>query len=267
MTRAITIPPRVAEGDLLLVVSLSGGKDSTATALALREAGLPFRLVFADTGWEAPETYAHLDALEKHLGPIARVGRAGGFPGLIHERAGFPARKQRFCTEELKIRPIAAYHAAQDQDTVAVLGVRAEESEARALMPIWEDNETLDTYVWRPILDWTTADVIAIHHRHSVPLNPLYLRGHNRVGCWPCIYSSKEELRLIAENDPGQIDKIRNLEAEATAERLCRNEEKPGRYSWPEATFFLSREPGKIMNIDAHVAWARTSRGGGDNSR
>jgi len=260
--KRLVIPARVAEGDPDLIVSLSGGKDSTATALALREAGLPFSCVFADTGWEAAETYAHLSELEKHLGPIARVGHPGGFKALAVARAGFPARKQRWCTEELKIDPIAAYHEARPGDTVAVVGIRAEESDARALLPAWEDSEKLGAYLWRPILDWTTADVIEIHHRHGVPLNPLYLRGHNRVGCWPCIYSTKEELRLIAEHDPGRIGEIRQLEADATAERARRNEVEPGRYSHPQATFFLSREPGRIMAIDDHVTWARTTKGG-----
>jgi predicted subunit of tRNA(5-methylaminomethyl-2-thiouridylate) methyltransferase len=43
-----------------LVLSYSGGKDSNATAMLLRRAGLPFRAVFADTGWEHPETYRYI---------------------------------------------------------------------------------------------------------------------------------------------------------------------------------------------------------------
>ena len=52
----------------VLVVSMSGGKDSTATALLMREAGIPCRYVFADTGWEAQETYDYLDMLRARLG-------------------------------------------------------------------------------------------------------------------------------------------------------------------------------------------------------
>ncbi len=43
--------------------------NSTAAALALRESGFEnVRYVFADTGWEAKETYEHLELLEKKLG-------------------------------------------------------------------------------------------------------------------------------------------------------------------------------------------------------
>jgi 3'-phosphoadenosine 5'-phosphosulfate sulfotransferase (PAPS reductase)/FAD synthetase len=65
-----------------LVVSMSGGKDSTATYLHLLEQGVfdrveraggTVRRVFADTGWELDETYAYLDVLAARFGPIDRV--------------------------------------------------------------------------------------------------------------------------------------------------------------------------------------------------
>lgn len=263
----IAIPPRIAEGDLILVVSLSGGKDSTATALALKETGLPYRLVFADTGWEAPETYAHLDELERHLGPIAKVGHPDGMVGRIRHRAGFPARLQRWCTRELKVRPLRDWHdrleAEEKAESVCVVGIRAEESARRAQMADFEDDEHWGGWMWRPILDWTVEEVLAIHHRHGVPLHPHYHRGHGRVGCWPCINASKEEIRLLADADPSRIDLIRSLEVEVRQERAARNASKPGRYEHHEGTFFQSRiDRSGTQPIDSVVEWARTDKGG-----
>ena len=49
--------PRAA----MVVANVSGGKDSTALSLHLAELGIEHRRVFADTGWEHPDTYAYLD--------------------------------------------------------------------------------------------------------------------------------------------------------------------------------------------------------------
>jgi 3'-phosphoadenosine 5'-phosphosulfate sulfotransferase (PAPS reductase)/FAD synthetase len=247
---------------LPLIVSVSGGKDSTATALALREAGLDFRMVFADTGWEAPEAYAHLDHLREKLGPIDVCGAEGGMIARIRVRAGFPARMQRWCTRELKIDPLRKYHDAIGDDTVSVVGVRSAESEARRLLPEFEDDDRWGGWIWRPLIAWSVADVLAIHHRHGIEVNPLYKRGHGRVGCYPCIFSQKEEIRLIAEHSPERIDQIRDLEHEMDRLREERNTEKPGRYAHMVASFFMSIDRKNYNQIDEVVAWSRTSRGG-----
>ena len=267
--RTISLPADIV--GLRLVLSMSGGKDSTAAALALREAGLDFAMVFADTGWEAPETYAHLDYLRSQLGPIDVVGVPGGMRAKILKRAGFPARMQRWCTQELKLEPLRSYHdkiEASGEETVCVVGVRAAESAARAKMLELEDEpvgaRSWGGWVWRPLLHWTVEDVIRIHNRYGVRMNPLYHLGHDRVGCYPCIFARKEEIRLIAEHRPERIDDIRELETMVTGERARRNEEKPGRYTYPEGTFFQGRgDSGRegLMKIDNVVKWSKTSRG------
>lgn len=258
----IALPSELA--GLPLIVSVSGGKDSTACALALREGGLTFSMVFADTGWEARETYDHLDMLMRKLGPIDVVGVTGGMVAKIKARAGFPARMQRWCTRELKIEPLRKYHDAIGDDTVSVVGLRAAESEARAKLSELEDDDRWGGWVWRPILSWTVEEVLAIHHRHGIEVNPLYKLGHDRVGCYPCVYSNKEDIRLVAEHAPDRIDTIRTLEEECVTQRRERNAVQPGRYAYPDdASFFQSREGDRrLTNIDNVVSWSRTSHGG-----
>lgn len=264
----IDVPELIRSGDVLCVMSVSGGKDSTACALALREAGVAFRMVFADTGWEAPETYEHLDHLREKLGAIEVVrGQRGTMVDVARRKAGFPMRMGRWCTKDLKVYPIRKFHDQVIEETgletVSVIGIRSSESEARARMPEWDDSESWGGLVWRPILNWSIADVLSIHHRHGIEVNPLYKRGHSRVGCYPCIFANKEEVRLIAKHSPGRIDEIRALEHEFTVERARRNASGEGSFVHPRATFFSSKETGvDSMPIDEIVAWSQTSHGG-----
>jgi 3'-phosphoadenosine 5'-phosphosulfate sulfotransferase (PAPS reductase)/FAD synthetase len=247
----------------MVVASVSGGKDSTALVLALREAEVPARYVFADTGWEAPETYAYLDTLRARLGiTIDVVGVEGGMLARAEVRAGFPMRLARWCTRELKIEPLRRYHDALGVETVNAVGMRGQESARRAAMPVWDDDSEWGGFVWRPLIAWKIEDVLAIHARHGLPLNPLYHAGFDRVGCYPCILESKDSIRLISERTPERIDEIEAHEGRFTRLRSERNTEKPGRYSHEFSPFFQTRDRIGPMGIRQIVEWSRTDRGG-----
>lgn len=198
------------------VVSCSGGKDSAAAALHLRELGIPFDLVFLDTGWEAAETYTYIRGpLTAALGPITEIRGELQMEQLIEKKGMFPSRVRRYCTEELKVFPMVKYLRARldaGEQLVNVIGIRHEESAARAHALEWETSGTFGCDVWAPLVRWTLADVVAIHQRHGLAPNPLYLKGASRVGCWPCIFARKDELRLISERDPERIARIAAIE-------------------------------------------------------
>jgi 3'-phosphoadenosine 5'-phosphosulfate sulfotransferase (PAPS reductase)/FAD synthetase len=201
-----------------VVASVSGGKDSTAMCLYLRELGIPFEPVFMDTGWENAETYRYIrEELPTYIGPIrwlrsevtlppdlealARVFevRLGHYSAMIRwilKKGMFPSGEIRFCTQELKVRPMGQFLDTLDVEAVNTVGIRAEESNERAKLTEWEDaSGMIDAEVWRPLLAWTMDDVVAIHQRHGVIPNRGYFAGAARVGCWPCIRSRKKEIR------------------------------------------------------------------------
>lgn len=262
-------------GSRVVVASVSGGKDSAAMCLHLRELGIEHRRVFADTQWEHESTYDYLRGeLTRVLGPIEEVRGPLGMADLVRKKGMFPSRTRRFCTTELKVKPLAAYVRGIDAETVNAVGIRAAESAKRALMPEWEWSEAFDCEVWRPLIHWTEADVIAIHARHGLAPNPLYLRGATRVGCWPCIHSRKSEIRHMAESDPGRVDEIRALESEVLASANARYATRGttiGELGYQEPTFFqgVTAAPGEkrgMWPIDKAVEWSQTERGGGRRS-
>lgn len=250
-----------------VVASVSGGKDSAALSLWLTEQGIEHDRVFCDTGWEHEATYEYLRGpLQEKLGHIQWLKPPRGMEELILKKGMFPSRVRRFCTQELKVFPIKRHLDALMEsgvDVVNAVGIRAAESESRSKMPEWEWQDGFDCEVWRPLIRWSEQDVIDIHARHGLAPNPLYLRGAARVGCWPCIYARKDELRFIADTDPARIDRLRELERKVAEAAYARAEAKGQELKGPPA-FFQAKTGGggECWPIDAVVEWSRTSRGG-----
>ncbi len=259
MPNVMTEEDRERLGGCEVVASISGGKDSACLSLLLTEWGIDHKRVFADTGWEHPATVEYVKGpLAEKLGHIHHVRGGLQMGDLCLKKGTFPSRLRRFCTEELKVKPIADFLARCD-DPVNVVGIRADESKARALLPRWETWDAGDCDVWRPMLGWTEEMVIEMHKRHDLVPNPLYLQGARRVGCWPCIFARKEEIRMVAELTPERIDTMRDLETRVTELAQAKRDE-PLKY--PRAFF---TEKGRRMipvPIDRAVEWSRTSRGG-----
>lgn len=212
-----------------VVLSLSGGKDSTACALLLEKHGIKFESVFMDTGWEHPVLYEYIkDVLEPRFGSITVLTSEkypGGMVDLIKHKGVFPSRKMRFCTSYLKVLPFQKYIEELDDAIISVVGIRRQESQNRSTAQRWSYDEELDIDVFRPLVDHTFDDVIEMHRSSGIPPNPLYLRGASRVGCFPCIYSRKSEIENVEKLYPERINQIDQMEKELTEASMLRYEE------------------------------------------
>lgn len=185
---------------------------------------------------------------------------------MIHGR--FPSKKAKFCTDELKLRPLMRTKQPiwdAGGTTIDWVGERAGESRERAKKPIYQ-RERIGAgtkIIVRPIHKWSAQDAFAIAKRHGLRPNPLYLMGASRVGCWPCINSRKKEISLIARLTPGKIDELRDAERRVS---IVSRRDNGGTGTY--ATFFSAdKVPGDPDDwgraaIDSVVEWTRTSRGG-----
>jgi 3'-phosphoadenosine 5'-phosphosulfate sulfotransferase (PAPS reductase)/FAD synthetase len=262
----------------------SGGKDSTALLLwAIHESGLPresLRVTFCDTHNEDKLTYEHLDMLRKKVaepagivGGIEVLEPKHGFYEMVLKHHCFPNRRMQFCTHELKLYPTQKWVQARQNEghTVVVLnGKRTAESNARKLSMAGKPEREMSMFwgceEWAPLMFWSIQDVLAIHQRYKVPLNPLYALGAHRVGCFPCVNCGKSDLRMVAQVRPEKIKEIAKWERDFFKDTgiistffMCEKASKHFR------TIKFVNSKGKEVStapIEKVVEWAFTKRGG-----
>lgn len=121
----------------LILIPLSGGKDSQASMLwAIEKYGIEnCQTAFCDVKWEAPETYEHIKYLVKKSGITHNTLTSKKYDGMVDlavKKGRFPSSTARFCTEELKVKPMIDFVLSQKRNVIIVDGVRADESEKRA---------------------------------------------------------------------------------------------------------------------------------------
>ena len=192
------------------ILSLSGGKDSTALAIYMRDKVPEMEYVFCDTAKELPETYDYLDKLEAYLGKaVTRLKNDPEiFDTMLKIRGGFlPSPRMRWCTEQLKIRVFEKY--VGDQSVVNYIGIRADEnrkgnisnkSNLQSRYPFIEDGLTKD-------------DITHLLEQSGLGL-PDYYRWRSRSGCYFCFFQQRIEWVGLLENHPALFEEAANYEKE-----------------------------------------------------
>ena len=102
------------------ICGISGGKDSSALAVYMRDRVPEMEYFFCDTGAELPETYNYLDKLETALGkPIARLNARKGFEHWFTVyRGALPSPQMRWCTKKMKIEPLEEWIGDESRSLV-----------------------------------------------------------------------------------------------------------------------------------------------------
>jgi len=201
------------------VIAYSGGKDSTALLLWAKEQGLEYTAVFCDTGWEHPFTYKYIESINKRLinGKliVLKSEKYDGMEGLVQIKGRVPSFRARFCTDNLKVKPMIAWLKEQNDEITVYQGIRADESAGRAKLDIRQWSDDYDAWIERPLLKWTSKDCFDMLRKHGIEPNPLYLLGAGRVGCFPCVLINKRDLKDLARTFPEIWDRIALLETKA----------------------------------------------------
>lgn len=190
------------------ILSLSGGKDSTALAIYLRDRIPTLEYAFCDTGEELPETYEYLDRLEAFLGkPITRLNPDRPFDHYLQIYRGvLPDARTRWCTRKLKIEPFEKFIG--DDPVVTYIGIRADEPHRKGYISTKPNIEPRYPFVEDGL---SRADVIRILEESGLGL-PKYYDWRSRSGCYFCFFQQKVEWVGLLENHPDLYEKATNFE-------------------------------------------------------
>jgi len=201
------------------ILGLSGGKDSTALAIYMRDRVPEMEYAFADTGKELPETYEYIDRLEAFLGKrIDRLNADRDFDHYLKVYNNYlPSSRMRWCTRQLKLRPFERF--VGDDPVISYVGIRADEDREgyistkpniKARFPFKEDGIT-------------KADVHRILEESGIGMADYY-KWRTRSGCYFCFFQRKSEWAGLYENHPDLFEKA------AAYEKV--DPETGERYTW-----------------------------------
>jgi 3'-phosphoadenosine 5'-phosphosulfate sulfotransferase (PAPS reductase)/FAD synthetase len=190
------------------LLGISGGKDSAALAIYMRDKVPEMEYFFADTGAELPETLDFVNLMEDYLGKkIVRLNAGRDFDFYLKLNGNYlPTARSRWCTTNLKLKPFEKF--VGDDPVISYVAIRADEpyrtgyistkSNITALYPFKEDGLNFE-------------DVKAILDESGLGM-PKYYEWRSRSGCYFCFYQRRIEWVGLAERHPEYFEKARQFE-------------------------------------------------------
>ena len=189
------------------IVALSGGKDSTAMAIALREREpRPYTFVCTPTGDELPDMVAHMLRLEWLLGqPIVKLTN-GTLASQIELNRMLPNCHARWCTRLLKLKPFGEF-IESNAPAVAYVGLREDEDEREGTRP-GGDSAPIGTKVVQDFpfqrWGWGIEEVRGYLAKLGIivpPRTDCARCPYQRLGEWYNLWLQQPEIYASAERD------------------------------------------------------------------
>ena len=228
----ISVPPECREmirRGALVALNHSGGKDSQAMTILLsrivpREQTIVVHAPLGEVEW--PATMAQIEATIPEGVPLILAPVTSGKPLLdrVEERGKWPDPARRWCTSDFKASPISRElrrylksHVRFGGRLVNAMGMRAEESAARAGKLPWRRNDRMsvagwEIFNWLPIFDLSTEDVFRIIGDAGQSPHWAYAAGMSRLSCVFCIMASRADLHTAAQLQPALYQRYIALE-------------------------------------------------------
>jgi len=165
------------------------GPESMVLTDLISKHGFGIEIITLDTGRLPEETYELAQNAFKRYGSAIRMIAPDSDElqawTLQHGPNGFyqSVERRRECCAVRKVAPLKRALAGK---RAWLAGLRREQAPSRAQLSskTWDADNGM--YKFNPMLDWTTEQVWAYIHDHSVPYNALHDKGYPSIGCSPC---------------------------------------------------------------------------------
>jgi len=234
------------------ILSLSGGKDSSALAVYMRDKVPGLEYIFSDTGDELDETYKYLEKLEAYLGiKIKRLNPDRPFKHHLEIFRGvLPDARTRWCTRKLKIEPFER----EIGDTLCYnyIGIRADEAHRKGYISTKPNIIPKYPFIENGI---NREDVYRILEESGLGL-PDYYQWRSRSGCYFCFFQRRIEWIHLYKNHP-------DLFKRAMAYELEKEDALTGeRYTWCQGESLKELiEPERMVQVEKeHELWLQRMR-------
>ncbi len=204
-----------------IVVSFSGGKDSTVTAdLVVKALSEPTIVhIFGNTTLEFPTTIKYAERF-KNDNPKSifrtAINQEQDFLKVC-EDIGPPARMMRWCCSMFKTGPITRIlnRYYKDENILTFYGIRKCESVSRSKYNRVEDDaesvKIQKQKVASPIFYWQDIDIWLYILGEKIDFNDAYCLGYDRVGCWCCPNNNERAQFLSSIYMPDNYKKWRDF--------------------------------------------------------
>lgn len=197
------------------VLGLSGGKDSAALAVYMRDyyPEIDIEYFFTDTGKELPEVYSFLGKLEGYLGkPILRLNPDRDFDFWLMKHNNFlPSPQARWCTICMKLKPFEKWvnnFLKEGKTVYSYVAIRSDE-EYREGYQSRHDNLIVKLPFKENSID--KSGVTEILNNSGLGL-PDYYKWRSRSGCTFCFFQRKIEWVHLLEIHPDVFEEARKYE-------------------------------------------------------
>lgn len=237
------------------ILTLSGGKDSAALALYIKEfypeIHKKIQYCFCDTELEVPEVYEYLNKLEIFLNkPITYLKPQVSFQHIYDTRKILPKPQNRWCTVELKTKTMQNFIKRLNSKNQTIInlyiGIRADE--AQRVKTATSNNPKIKEQFLFVKDGLIKKDIIEILNNSGLGL-PGYMEWKSRSGCFFCFYQSKLEWINLYERHPELYKKAMDYEF-----KNCK-EIKNGSFGWrSDITLEEMIKPENIKKIKENYA-------------